>query len=205
MPFLAFSSHPTGSSDLYSSKMEIHISHSSMRDVGTAFFLWGLEGPNPNERRFKKRYFTFWNNYNIFMDLFFLVGLIIRTLEYIFDNDEVDISGLSSAGKFFNNIIIKIQVFTYSRSNIVGCSFHSGHHKSYQDRNHLQILRAYNPQYQDHDEGCLHVPDHLLRHHAGLFLWGLLYVQLSTGNYVFIFFMYINKKCAKLRLLLYSV
>lgn len=70
----------------------------SMRDMGTAIFLWSLEGPNPDERKFKKRYFTFWNNYNILMDAFFMIGLIIRLLEYII-SDPDDISGLTSAGR----------------------------------------------------------------------------------------------------------
>merc|ERR1719233_1167236 len=99
----------------------VFITSYSMRDIGTAFFLWGLEGPNPNERRFKKRYFTFWNNYNIVMDMFFMIGLIIRTLDYIIgQKDEngdrekdVDISALSSAGRIlwgiaFTFAIIKI-------------------------------------------------------------------------------------------------
>ena len=98
----------------------VFITSYSMRDLGTAFFLWGLEGPNPNERRFKKRYFTFWNNYNIVMDMFFMIGLIIRTLDYIMDGwkgrdieNELDISALSSAGRIlwgiaFTFAIIKI-------------------------------------------------------------------------------------------------
>ena len=69
----------------------------SMRDIGTAIFLWSLEGPNPDERKFKKRYFTFWNNYNILMDAFFMIGLIIRLLEYLRISE--DISGLTSAGR----------------------------------------------------------------------------------------------------------
>jgi hypothetical protein len=44
--------------------------------------------------RFKKRYFTFWNNYNIIMDLFFMIGLLIRTLEYIIDDTSTDLSAL---------------------------------------------------------------------------------------------------------------
>ena len=76
----------------------------SMRDIGTAIFLWSLEGPNPDERKFKKRYFTFWNNYNILMDAFFMIGLIIRLLENVIgqqngDSEESSISGLSSAGR----------------------------------------------------------------------------------------------------------
>ena len=66
----------------------------SMRDMGTAIFLWSLEGPTPDERKFKKRYFTFWNNYNILMDAFFLVGLILRLLEYATEG-----AGLQSAGR----------------------------------------------------------------------------------------------------------
>ncbi len=29
----------------------VFITSYCMRDLGTAFFLWGLEGPNPNETR----------------------------------------------------------------------------------------------------------------------------------------------------------
>jgi hypothetical protein len=50
-----------------------------------------------NPVRFKKRYFTFWNNYNIIMDLFFMVGLLIRTLEYIIHDTTADISALRQA------------------------------------------------------------------------------------------------------------
>ena len=64
--------------------MLVFIISYTMRDLGTAFFLWGLEGPSPNEKRFKKRYFTFWNNYNIIMDMFFMIGLIIKIIDYIF-------------------------------------------------------------------------------------------------------------------------
>ena len=84
-----------------------------MRDLGTAFFLWGLEGPSPNEKRFKKRYFTFWNNYNIIMDMFFMIGLIIKIIDYIFLGGYSEISVLSSAGRIlwgiaFTFAIIKI-------------------------------------------------------------------------------------------------
>ena len=77
----------------------VFITSYSMRDLGTAFFLWSLEGPNPNERKFKKRYLTFWNNYNILMDALFMSGLIIRFLEYVISEKNIDISGLSSAGR----------------------------------------------------------------------------------------------------------
>ena len=71
----------------------------SMRDMGTAIFLWSLEGPNPDERKFKKRYFTFWNNYNILMDAFFMIGLILRILEYATEGGTTNIPGLRSAGR----------------------------------------------------------------------------------------------------------
>ena len=32
----------------------VFITSYSMRDLGTAFFLWGLEGPNPNEKSSRK-------------------------------------------------------------------------------------------------------------------------------------------------------
>ena len=71
---------PIDSDYLY---LGVFITSYSLRDIGTAFFLWKLEGPNPNERRFKKRYFTCWNIVNITMDILFLIGLIIRSLEYM--------------------------------------------------------------------------------------------------------------------------
>merc|ERR1719270_1409577 len=93
--------------------MLIFIISYTMRDLGTAFFLWGLEGPSPNEKRFKKRYFTFWNNYNIVMDLFFMIGLIIKIIDYIFLGGHSEISILSSDGMMqggiaFTFAIIKI-------------------------------------------------------------------------------------------------
>ena len=77
----------------------VFITSYSMRDLGTAFFLWGLEGPNPKVKRFRKRYFTFWNNYNIVMDLMFLVGLIIKALEYILSDSNADNLSLKSSGR----------------------------------------------------------------------------------------------------------
>ena len=68
--------------------LAIFITSYFLRDIGTAFFLWRLEEPNPSIRRFKKRYFTFWNNYNIMMDLLFLTGLSIRSLEYMMSSNE---------------------------------------------------------------------------------------------------------------------
>ena len=80
--------------------MAVFITSYCFRDVGTAAFLWRLEEPNPNTRRFKKRYFTFWNNYNIITDCFFLIGLIIRMLEYVLvDPDpEGNIAAVEAAG-----------------------------------------------------------------------------------------------------------
>ena len=43
---------------------------------------------NQGRSRFKKRYFTFWNNYNIITNSFFLIGLIIRMLEYVLPEQE---------------------------------------------------------------------------------------------------------------------
>ena len=84
----------------------VFITSYSMRDLGTAFFLWGLEGPNPNERKFKKRYFTFWNNYNILMDTFFMIGLIIRFLENVISEKNIDISALVRQGGSFGELHI---------------------------------------------------------------------------------------------------
>ena len=75
--------------------------------------IFHLIGPSPNEKRFKKRYFTFWNNYNIIMDMFFMIGLIIKIIDYIFLGGYSEISVLSSAGRIlwgiaFTFAIIKI-------------------------------------------------------------------------------------------------
>ena len=101
----------------------VFITSYSMRDLGTAFFLWGLEGPNPNERRFKKRYFTFWNNYNIVMDMFFMIGLIIRTLDYLIHDENVDISALSSAGRILWGIAFTFAIIKMIKIGIASKYF----------------------------------------------------------------------------------
>ena len=54
----------------------------TLRLFFSAYFLWKLENPKPiSERRFFKRYFTFWHLYNILTDAFFLIGLIMKVLE----------------------------------------------------------------------------------------------------------------------------
>ena len=93
----------------------IFITSYSMRDLGTAFFLWRLEGPNPEKRRFKKRYFTFWNNYNILMNTMFMLGLLIRSLEYLMgnsneNNTNVEISGLTSAGRILWGVAFTLAI-----------------------------------------------------------------------------------------------
>ncbi len=56
----------------------------TFRDMGTAYFLWKLENPKPmHERRFFKRYLTFWHLYNLFADFFFLIGLLMKLLEFL--------------------------------------------------------------------------------------------------------------------------
>ena len=53
------------------SLLGVFVTSYSMRDLGTAFFLWGLEGPKPNERRFKKRYLSLLKRYlNLFKRYF---------------------------------------------------------------------------------------------------------------------------------------
>ena len=52
-----------------------------------AYFLWQLEDDKPiSERRFFKRYLTFWNLYNILADFFFLIGLFMKLLEYYIED-----------------------------------------------------------------------------------------------------------------------
>ena len=54
----------------------------TLRLFFSAYFLWKLENPKPiSERRFFKRYFTFWHLYNIIANAFFLIGLIMKVLE----------------------------------------------------------------------------------------------------------------------------
>ncbi len=40
------------------------------------------------ERRFFKRYLTFWHLYNLFADIFFLIGLLMKLVEWLIMNDE---------------------------------------------------------------------------------------------------------------------
>ena len=97
----------------------------SSLDIGTATFLWRLEEPNPSIRRFKKRYFTFWNNYNIITDCFFLIGLIIRMLEYILvDKDkETDIATVEAAGRIFWGIAFTLAILKSIKTGIVSKHF----------------------------------------------------------------------------------
>ena len=95
----------------------------SLRDLGTAFFLWGLEGPNPKVRRFKKRYFTFWNNYNIVMDLLFLTGLIIRSLEYIMSSEDQEIFAISSAGRILWGVAFTLAIIKMVKIGIASKDF----------------------------------------------------------------------------------
>ena len=49
-----------------------------------ATFLWKLEDDKPiRDRRFFKRYLTFWHMYNLFADFCFLVGLLLKLLEIL--------------------------------------------------------------------------------------------------------------------------
>ena len=95
----------------------------SLRDVGTAFFLWGLEGPSPKVRRFKKRYFTFWNNYNIVMDLLFLIGLLIKTLEYLIADRLFDISDLKSSGRILWGVAFTLAIIKMIKIGIASKYF----------------------------------------------------------------------------------
>ena len=94
-----------------------------MRDIGTAIFLWSLEGPNPDERKFKKRYFTFWNNYNIITDCFFLIGLIIRMLEYILVDPDGNIAAVEAAGRIFWGIAFTLAILKSIKTGIVSKHF----------------------------------------------------------------------------------
>ena len=67
------------------------------------------------------------------------------------------------------------------RQNSLGNSLHVCHHKNHQNWNCFKVLWPDNPEHQRDDEGRVHVPDNLLRDHAGLLLRGLLHVQLSPG------------------------
>ncbi|XP_059085448.1 short transient receptor potential channel 6-like [Tigriopus californicus] len=76
------------------------------RDMGTAYFLWKLENPKPmQERRFFKRYLTFWHLYNLFADFFFLIGLLMKLVEYLMTapdssvHDLVDMNNLAAGGR----------------------------------------------------------------------------------------------------------
>ena len=103
--------------------LAIFITSYSLRDIGTAFFLWRLEGPNPNGRRFKKRYFTFWNEYNIIMDLFFFVGLVIRIMAYTLDDSMVNLAAVEASGRIFWGVAFTLAVFKMIKIGIVSKHF----------------------------------------------------------------------------------
>jgi len=101
----------------------IFITSYMLRDIGTAFFLWRLEGPNPNGRRFKKRYFTFWNYYNIVTDLFFFIGLIIRMMAYILPDSDANLAAVEASGRIFWGVAFTLAVFKMIKIGIVSKHF----------------------------------------------------------------------------------
>ena len=105
--------------------LAIFITSYFFRDIGTATFLWKLEEPNPSIRRFKKRYFTFWNNYNIITDCFFLIGLIIRLLEYVLvdPKQQSNIAAVEAAGRIFWGIAFTLAILKSIKTGIVSKHF----------------------------------------------------------------------------------
>ena len=87
------------------------------------FFLYRLEGPKPNARRFKKRYFTFWNYYNIVTDVFFFVGLIIKMLVYVLDDKDVNMAAVKASGRIFWGVAFTLAVFKMIKIGIVSKHF----------------------------------------------------------------------------------
>ncbi len=105
--------------------LAIFITSYFCRDIGTALFLWRMEEPKPSMRRFKKRYFTFWNNYNIITDSFFLIGLIIRMLEYVLVDPERNsgIAAVEAAGRIFWGIAFTLAILKSIKTGIVSKHF----------------------------------------------------------------------------------
>lgn len=72
-----------------------------------AYFLWKLENPKPmQERRFFKRYLTFWHLYNLFADFFFMIGLLMKLLEFLMTSNPdssmhgiIDMNNLAAGGR----------------------------------------------------------------------------------------------------------
>ena len=72
----------------------------------SAYFLWQLENPRPvSERRFFKRYFTFWHIYNILSNSLFFVGLVLKICEHTIpsksdsENQLIDMNGIAASGR----------------------------------------------------------------------------------------------------------
>ena len=72
----------------------------------TAYFLWQLENPKPmTDRRFFKRYLTFWHMYNICSDCFFLIGLLMKLMENLLVTENegklgmIDMNQLAASGR----------------------------------------------------------------------------------------------------------
>ena len=71
-----------------------------------AYFLWQLESPKPvADRRFFKRYLTFWHMYNICSDCFFLIGLLMKLMENLLVTENegklgmIDMNQLAASGR----------------------------------------------------------------------------------------------------------
>ena len=64
--------------------------------------------------------------------------------------------------------------------NTLGYSLHIRNHKNHKNWNCFKIFWTNNSEHQCYDEGCYDVSDNILRNHAGILLWGLLHVQLSS-------------------------
>ena len=92
----------------------------TFRDMGTAYFLWQLENPKPiSDRRFFKRYLTFWHLYNVMADFLFLVGLLMKLLELMQGKDDggkdgdglIDMNSLAASGRILWGAGFSLAIF----------------------------------------------------------------------------------------------
>ena len=106
-----------------------------------AYFLWQLENPKAlSDRRFFKRYLTFWHMYNICSDCFFLIGLLMKLMENLLVTENegklgmIDMNQLAASGRILWGAAFSLAILKTIKVAIIKHKPHDQihHHKSNQ-------------------------------------------------------------------------
>ena len=96
----------------------------------SAYFLWQLENPRPvSERRFFKRYFTFWHIYNILSNSLFFVGLVLKICEHTIpsksdsENQLIDMNGIAASGRILWGAAFSLAILKTIKVSWMNASF----------------------------------------------------------------------------------